>query len=94
VRHAQPDHEHGRDKIVCAANEGQDQKACFPQKLRPTTRFHEEKDVNYVSLVATATLGGQAPTPLMSTTTTDLPFKSKELAILRRTFAAHRTARG
>jgi hypothetical protein len=26
-------------------------------------------------------------------TTTDLPFKSEELAILRRTFAAYRTAR-
>jgi hypothetical protein len=59
--------------------------------VRPT--FHEEKDVNHVLLVATVTLGGQALTPLMLTTT-DLPFKSQELAILRRTFAGYRTARG
>jgi hypothetical protein len=55
--------------------------------------FHQEKDVSHVSLVATFTLGSQALTPLMLTTT-DIPFKSEELAILRRTFAAYRTARG
>jgi hypothetical protein len=55
--------------------------------------FHEERDVSYVSVVATVSLGGQALTPLMLTTT-DLPFKSEELAILRLTFAAYRTARG
>jgi hypothetical protein len=49
--------------------------------------------VNHVSLVATVTLGGQTLTRLMLTTT-DLPFKSEELAIPRRTFAAYRTARG
>jgi hypothetical protein len=55
--------------------------------------FHGEKGVSHVSLAATITLGGQTPTPLMLTTT-DLPFKSEELAILRRTFAANRTAPG
>jgi hypothetical protein len=59
--------------------------------VRPT--FHEEKDVSRVWLVATVTLGGQALTPLMLTTT-DFPFKSEELAILGRTFAVYRTARG
>jgi hypothetical protein len=49
--------------------------------------------VSHVSLVATVTLGGQALTSLMLTTT-DLPFKGEELVILRRTFAAYRTARG
>jgi hypothetical protein len=46
-----------------------------------------------VPLVATITLGGQAPTPLMLTIT-DLPFKSEELTILRRIFAADRITRG
>jgi hypothetical protein len=59
--------------------------------LRPT--FHEQKDVSHVSLVTTVTLGGQTLT-LLTLTTTDLPFKRKELAIPRRTFAANRTARG
>jgi hypothetical protein len=59
--------------------------------VRPT--FHEEKDVSHVLLAATVTLGGQALIPPMLTTT-DLPFKSEELAIIRRTFAAYRTARG
>jgi hypothetical protein len=59
--------------------------------VRPT--FHKEKGVSHVSLVATVTLGGQTLTALMLTTTY-LPFKSKELAILRRTFAANRTVRG
>jgi hypothetical protein len=59
--------------------------------LRPT--FHEEKDVSHVSLVATVNLGGPALTPLILTTT-GLPFKSEELAILRWTFAVYRTARG
>jgi hypothetical protein len=58
--------------------------------VRPT--LHEEKDVSHVSLVATVTIGGQTLTPLMLTTT-DLPFTSEELVILRRTFAAYRTAR-
>jgi hypothetical protein len=39
--------------------------------------FHEEKDVSHVSLVATVTLGGQALTRLMLTTT-GLPFKSED----------------
>jgi hypothetical protein len=43
-----------------------------------------------VSLVATVTLGGQT----LMLTTTGLPFKSEELAIVRRTFSAYRTARG
>jgi hypothetical protein len=59
--------------------------------VRPT--FHEKKDVGHVLLVATVTLGGQALTPL-TLTTTDLPFKSEELAILRWTSAAYRTACG
>jgi hypothetical protein len=59
--------------------------------VRPT--FHKEKDVSHMSPVATVTLGGQALSPLILTTT-DLPFKSEELAILRRTFAAYRTGRG
>jgi hypothetical protein len=59
--------------------------------VRP--RFHEEKDVSHVSLVPTVTLGAQALTALMLTTT-DLPSKSEELAIFRRTFAAYRTKRG
>jgi hypothetical protein len=58
--------------------------------LPPT--FHEQKDVSHGSRVATVPLGGQMLTGLMLMT--DLPFKSEELAILRRAFAAYRTARG
>jgi hypothetical protein len=49
--------------------------------------------VSHVSLVATVTLGGQTLIPPMLTTT-DLPFKSEELAMFRRTFVAYRTVRG
>jgi hypothetical protein len=59
--------------------------------VRPT--FHAEKDVSHVLLVATITLSGQRLTPLMLTTT-GLPFKDKELAVLRRTFAVYPTTRG
>jgi hypothetical protein len=66
----------------------------FPSKAAPYDQhFTKKKDVSHASLVATVTLGGQTVTSLMSTTA-DLPLKSEELAILRRTFAAYRTARG
>jgi hypothetical protein len=93
MRHAQSDHEHGRDRIVRAANEGQDQKLVSLKSCAVRSIFHEEKDVSHVSLVLIVTLGGQALAALMLTTT-DLPFKSEELVILRRTFAVYRTACG
>jgi hypothetical protein len=55
--------------------------------------FDAEKDVNHVSLVATAALGGESLIPLILMTC-DLTFKSDDLAILRRTLAAYCTPRG
>jgi hypothetical protein len=69
---------------------GKTRKLIYLKNCAVRPRFHEEKDVSHVLLVATVTPGGQT----LMLTTTDLPFKSEELTILRRAFAAYRTARG
>jgi hypothetical protein len=61
---------------------GKRPKIAFIKTRCITPLFHKEKNVSYVSLVATITLGEQALT-LLLLTTSSIPFKSEELVNLR-----------